>query len=257
MGERWRSRRRWRRRRRKWRRNRTVRERRRTWCRNWWWCCCSPQDRLSENIHCLCLNSCCKTPCGPKKGSKQIFPKCTADCFFFTKCYFISRHKDEHLSSQKEIRLKFQKVLSEELKECQWRASITIQLSWETKKLFHGIPWNAWKPPSFTQGLHWESFVFIVKRSFLYNCQLLNLESHSSLSLPLKLDTVVKAAECFYLRFYLRWLPFVIGHILKVGVKRAKYQLKPFYSSNLINFCLSLPTALNEDSTEVTTHLEI
>ena len=143
MGERWRSRRwrRWRRsRRRRRRRNRTVRERRRTWCRNWWWCCCSPQDRLSENIHCLCLNSCCKTPCGPKKGSKQIFPKCTGDCFFFTKCYFISRHKDEHLSSQKEIRLKFQKVLSEELKECQWRASITIQLSWKTKKLFHGIP---------------------------------------------------------------------------------------------------------------------
>ena len=95
------------------------------------------------------------------------------------------------------------------------------------------------------------------KAFFLDNCQFVNLESHSSLSLPLKLDTVVKAAECFYLRFYLRWLPFVIGHILKVGVKRAKYQLKPFYSSNLINFCLSLPTALNEDSTEVATHHEI
>ena len=42
-----------------------------------------------------------------------------------------------------------------------------------------------------------------------------------------------------------------------MGVKRAKYQLKPFYSSNLINFCLSLPAALNEDSTEVATHHEI
>ena len=126
----------------------------------------------------------------------------------------------------------------------------------KNKKLFHGIPMLENHPHQY----HTRLALRIIK-GFFDNCQFSNLESHSSLSLPLKLDTVVKAAECFYLRFYLRFylpsLPFVIGHILKVGVKRAKYQLKPFYSSNLINVCLSLPTALNEDSTEVTTHHEI
>ena len=108
------------------------------------------------------------------------------------------------------------------------------------------VPWNPMQCLKTTQ-YHTRLALRIIcihhQKVFLVNCQFVNLESHSSLSLPLKLDTVVKAAECFYLCFYLRWLPFVIGHILKVGVKRAKYQLKPFYSSNLINFCLFLPTA--------------